>query len=601
MDHLDTSAGSNSSIQQMSDENMHEELTVVYTSDRVIVEAPSYLKFETTPFDLQTFDEIFSIMDHSDDETQVEIKHMIEDTVRWRISMDEAGNEIRESNAKLYKWSDGSVSLHIGSKMFAVEKYATAKDLKTKILIKPFVTSPETSEISSDDDSNNKSEDVVDTDEEAKRDSSQQIAENQSVFLKPVVSISQSRDMGNYHGLSQTLATFPLAISVPSASTAPVSDDNIKTTDNSTKHSNVSADKKEPMVASERVDVEKTESIYSASNEQDGSTVDNETHDPDNTDEESEQSKTVSIHSTSDNGEESPGVSGSSSGTGYIEDSMIVFNKPTFLAPYQNKSQPIYSPVSQKDRSQMYLTFSEDSIQSNSDVKADSPADKDRSLDLVIDDQVQENDTESTDPVGNHPEPSTCDTDKPASMGINQHAEEKKQVDRNKPTLLVVNKNAEENQSEILDQQEHSTPITHKQDSSSVAEAVEEKDPLHSVEEHQEHSSELVEKDATQKLQPNTRYQLRTRKPKRSFPEYTTSEKSSDEASVSTTKKKRATRKPSVSSEAVVGNVKKERVSKQSSLRSMPEGRKKSTNFKKYRNTKAPKAGSDSMSVSIFW
>ncbi|KAI1729592.1 leo1-like protein domain-containing protein [Ditylenchus destructor] len=579
MDHLDTSAGSNSSIQQMSDENMHEELSVVYSSDKVIVEAPSYLKFETTPFDLQTFEQIFSCLDHSDEETQVEIKHMIEDTVRWRISIDEAGNESRESNAKLIKWSDGSVSLHIGSKMFAVEKHISANDMKTKILIKHFVTSRETSEISSDDDSNNKSE--VDKNEEPKRDSSQQIAENQSVFFKPVINSSQSKDTGNYQGSAQILDTFPLT--TPSASMAPLSDGNFEIMDKKTRHSNNSIDNKEPMDANERADVEKT--VLHSIN---FTYVNNENHDPDNTDEESEHDKTVCFKMGFD----------------------------TLLL-----QQPIYSPVSQKDRSQMYINFSEESIQSN------SPADNERSLDLVIDDQVQEKNNESTRPEGNHPEPSTCDTNKPASMGINQHAEENKQIDaneneslsineqqdkqidtvqlaaiqqenssidRNKPNLLVANETAEEKKYEIPDQREHSTPI-HKQDSSSVAEADEEKDPLPSVEEH---SSELVRKDEAQKVPPNTRYQLRDRKPKRSFPEYNTSEKSSDEVSVSTTKKKRATRKPSVSSEAVVGNVKKERVSKKSSLRSMPEGRKKSTNFRKYRNTKAANAGSDSVSES---
>ncbi|KAF6023305.1 hypothetical protein EB796_018395 [Bugula neritina] len=47
---------------------------------------------------------------------------------RWRYVKDEAGNiktdefgeKMRESNAKMVKWSDGSLSLHLGSEIFDV-------------------------------------------------------------------------------------------------------------------------------------------------------------------------------------------------------------------------------------------------------------------------------------------------------------------------------------------------------------------------------------------------------------------------------------------------------------------------------------------------
>jgi len=31
----------------------------------------------------------------------------VENTIRWRIRRDEEGNEIKESNARIVKWSDG--------------------------------------------------------------------------------------------------------------------------------------------------------------------------------------------------------------------------------------------------------------------------------------------------------------------------------------------------------------------------------------------------------------------------------------------------------------------------------------------------------------
>ncbi|KAF6033669.1 hypothetical protein EB796_008020 [Bugula neritina] len=46
----------------------------------------------------------------------------------WRYVKDEAGNimtdefgeKIRESNARMVKWSDGSLSLHVGSEIFEI-------------------------------------------------------------------------------------------------------------------------------------------------------------------------------------------------------------------------------------------------------------------------------------------------------------------------------------------------------------------------------------------------------------------------------------------------------------------------------------------------
>ena len=35
----------------------------------------------------------------------------VENTVRWRYAQDEDGNEIRESNARIVRWSDGRSAL----------------------------------------------------------------------------------------------------------------------------------------------------------------------------------------------------------------------------------------------------------------------------------------------------------------------------------------------------------------------------------------------------------------------------------------------------------------------------------------------------------
>lgn len=42
--------------------------------------------------------------------------------MRWRTVFDKEGNAVRESNARMVKWSDGSMSLHLGSEIFDVYK-----------------------------------------------------------------------------------------------------------------------------------------------------------------------------------------------------------------------------------------------------------------------------------------------------------------------------------------------------------------------------------------------------------------------------------------------------------------------------------------------
>lgn len=43
-------------------------------------------------------------------------------TIRWRDFVDDFGNQTRESNARMVKWSDGSMSLHLGNEIFDVYK-----------------------------------------------------------------------------------------------------------------------------------------------------------------------------------------------------------------------------------------------------------------------------------------------------------------------------------------------------------------------------------------------------------------------------------------------------------------------------------------------
>ena len=46
----------------------------------------------------------------------------MENTIRWRDGWNKQGDMIKESNARMVRWSDGSMSLHLGSEIFDVYK-----------------------------------------------------------------------------------------------------------------------------------------------------------------------------------------------------------------------------------------------------------------------------------------------------------------------------------------------------------------------------------------------------------------------------------------------------------------------------------------------
>lgn len=50
------------------------------------------------------------------------MKLKVENTIRWRNVVDKDGNMTKESNARIVKWSDGSMSLHLGSEIFDIHK-----------------------------------------------------------------------------------------------------------------------------------------------------------------------------------------------------------------------------------------------------------------------------------------------------------------------------------------------------------------------------------------------------------------------------------------------------------------------------------------------
>ncbi|XP_056622825.1 RNA polymerase-associated protein LEO1 [Triplophysa dalaica] len=91
-------------------------------SDLYFVKLPNFLSVEPRPFDPQYYEDEFEDEEMLDEEGRTRLKLKVENTIRWRTRRDEEGNEIKESNARIVKWSDGSMSLHLGNEVFDVYK-----------------------------------------------------------------------------------------------------------------------------------------------------------------------------------------------------------------------------------------------------------------------------------------------------------------------------------------------------------------------------------------------------------------------------------------------------------------------------------------------
>lgn len=86
------------------------------------VKLPNFLSVETRPFDQETYEDEIDEEETLDEEGRARLKLKVENTIRWRETLDKEGTVTRESNARFIKWSDGSLSLHLGSEIFDVYK-----------------------------------------------------------------------------------------------------------------------------------------------------------------------------------------------------------------------------------------------------------------------------------------------------------------------------------------------------------------------------------------------------------------------------------------------------------------------------------------------
>lgn len=86
------------------------------------IKLPNFLSVDTRPYDPQWYEDEIDEDEVLDEEGRARLKLKVENTVRWRNRYDELGNQIRESNARIIRWSDGSLSLHLGSEIFDIHR-----------------------------------------------------------------------------------------------------------------------------------------------------------------------------------------------------------------------------------------------------------------------------------------------------------------------------------------------------------------------------------------------------------------------------------------------------------------------------------------------
>lgn len=92
------------------------------------VKLPNFLSVDTRPFDPDTYEDEIDEEETLDEEGRQRLKLKVGNTIRWRRFINNKGETVQESNARFVRWSDGSLSLHLGSEIFDVYKQPLQND-----------------------------------------------------------------------------------------------------------------------------------------------------------------------------------------------------------------------------------------------------------------------------------------------------------------------------------------------------------------------------------------------------------------------------------------------------------------------------------------
>uniref|UniRef100_A0A915K3W9 RNA polymerase-associated protein LEO1 n=1 Tax=Romanomermis culicivorax TaxID=13658 RepID=A0A915K3W9_ROMCU len=90
------------------------------------VKFPNFLSVEPRPFDPDTYEDEIDDDDVLDEEGRSRVKLKVENTIRWRNDPNDESKRL--SNAKIVRWSDGSMSLYLGAEVFDVHTHPLQGD-----------------------------------------------------------------------------------------------------------------------------------------------------------------------------------------------------------------------------------------------------------------------------------------------------------------------------------------------------------------------------------------------------------------------------------------------------------------------------------------
>ncbi|KAM5530229.1 hypothetical protein V8D89_016117 [Ganoderma adspersum] len=92
-----------------------------------VIRIPNFIKLDSKPFHSETYigpeqEEEDAHHPESLREKSMSIKLKVENTLRWRWSKDEFGQDRKQSNSRIVRWSDGSLSLQLGKELFDISQ-----------------------------------------------------------------------------------------------------------------------------------------------------------------------------------------------------------------------------------------------------------------------------------------------------------------------------------------------------------------------------------------------------------------------------------------------------------------------------------------------
>ncbi|KAJ3745461.1 Leo1-like protein-domain-containing protein [Lentinula detonsa] len=97
-------------------------------NDNWVIRLPNFVKIDSKPFHPDTY---IGPEQEDDDAVQqaetlreksMSIKLKVENTIRWRWVKDEYDGDRRQSNSRIIRWSDGTMSLRLGKELFDINK-----------------------------------------------------------------------------------------------------------------------------------------------------------------------------------------------------------------------------------------------------------------------------------------------------------------------------------------------------------------------------------------------------------------------------------------------------------------------------------------------